>query len=64
MPKHHLRPKADFKPSLTLLGKLDEKIENGNDLAEQERLNRYKFGVKKPANKWFHEMDDCRITGD
>ena len=40
------------------------KIKNGIDLAEQERVNRFKYGVKKPANVWYHEMDDARITGD
>lgn len=28
-----------------------------------EKANRAKFGVKKPANVWRHEMDDHRITG-
>lgn len=41
-----------------------EKIKNGLDLGEQERINRFKYGVKKPANKWYHEMDDSRLTGD
>ena len=36
---------------------------NGIDLVAIERHNRYKYGVKKPANKWKHEMDDSRITG-
>ena len=36
---------------------------DGIDLAEQERVNRFKYGVKKPANIWGHEMDDARITG-
>ena len=34
------------------------------DYGELERQNRFKFGVKKPSNVWFHEMDDNRITGD
>ena len=29
-----------------------------------EWKNRFKYGVKKPANVWRHEMDDCRITGE
>ena len=67
LPKHQLRPKGvldGFKPATTLGGPFDEKIKNGLDLAEQERINRFKYGVKKPANKWFHEMDDSRITAD
>ena len=38
-------------------------IKGGINLAEIERQNRYKYGVKKPANRWKHEMDDNRITG-
>ena len=38
-------------------------IKGGISLAEIERENRYKYGVKKPANRWKHEMDDTRITG-
>lgn len=34
------------------------------DLGILELQNRIKFGVKKPANIWRHEMDDTRITGD
>ena len=34
------------------------------DLAEMEFQNRFRYGVKKPANVWRHEMDDSRITGD
>ena len=34
------------------------------DLAELELMNRSKYGVKKPANVWRHEMDDARITGE
>ena len=33
------------------------------DLGNLERYNRIKYGVKKPANIWHHEMDDCRISG-
>jgi len=33
------------------------------DLGDLERHNRMKYGVKKPANIWRHEMDDCRISG-
>lgn len=33
------------------------------DLGELERHNRMKYGVKKPANVWKHEMDDHRISG-
>lgn len=41
------------------------KIKDGfPDLGELERLNRVRFGVKRPANVWKHEMDDLRITGD
>ena len=40
------------------------KLPDSHDLAELERLNRIKYGVKKPANRWAHEMDDSRITGD
>ena len=36
----------------------------GVDLGELEKQNRLKFGVKKPANIWRHEMDDSRITAD
>ena len=36
---------------------------NNVDLGAIERQNRLKFGVKKPANIWKHEMDDNRITG-
>ena len=64
-PKHHLRPKGqEHKPVTSLGGPFNEKIKDGLDLAEQERINRFKYGIKKPANKWFHEMDDNRITGD
>lgn len=41
----------------------DQATNNGVDLVAIERHNRYKFGVKKPANRWKHEMDDSRITG-
>ena len=41
----------------------DSKVPDGIDLAEQERVNRFKYGVKKPANIWGHEMDDARISG-
>ena len=70
LPKHHLRPKGEgpkgegFKPSTTLGGPFDEQVKNGLDLAEQERINSLKYRVKKPADKWFHAMDDSRITGD
>ena len=40
------------------------KISDGMpDLGDLERTNRMKYGVKKPANIWQHEMDDNRITG-
>ena len=40
------------------------KMEDGMpDLGELERHNRMKYGVKKPANVWRHEMDDHRISG-
>jgi len=40
------------------------KIEDGMpDLGELELHNRSKYGVKKPANVWAHEMDDNRICG-
>lgn len=29
-----------------------------------ERQNRMRYGVKKPANIWRHEMDDTRITAE
>lgn len=64
LPKYNYRPKAEYRPTMPLGGPFNEKVPNGLDLAEQERVNRFKYGVKKPANKWFHEMDDCRITGD
>ena len=38
-------------------------IKGGFSLGEIEAQNRYKYGVKKPANRWKHEMDDSRITG-
>ena len=41
----------------------DQAAKGGVDLVSIERTNRYKFGVKKPANRWKHEMDDNRITG-
>jgi len=42
-----------------------ERINDGTpDLGRLEMENRLKFGVKKPANIWRHEMDDTRITGD
>ena len=41
----------------------DSGVKDGIDLAEQERVNRFKYGVKKPANIWGHEMDDSRISG-
>ena len=34
------------------------------DLGSLELANRMRFGVKKPANIWRHEMDDSRISGD
>lgn len=34
------------------------------DLGEMERRNRMRYGVKKPANIWRHEMDDTRITAE
>ena len=40
------------------------KIKGAVDFVEHERINRLKFGVKKPANVWYHEMDDNRITAD
>lgn len=41
-----------------------EKISDGMpDLGDLERHNRMKYGVKKPANVWRHEMDDSRISG-
>ena len=65
LPRHNLKPKGgDYKPTQPLGGPFNEKVKDGLDLAEQERTNRYKYGVKKPANKWFHEMDDSRVTGD
>ena len=40
------------------------KIEDGMpDLGSLELHNRSKYGVKKPANVWGHEMDDNRICG-
>lgn len=33
------------------------------DMGHLERANRMKYGVKKPANVWRHEMDDSRISG-
>ena len=43
---------------------LNEAPKNGIDLAELERKNRLRYGVKKPADRWQHEMDDGRITSD
>ena len=44
--------------------KQGSKIEDGMpDLGDLERHNRMKYGVKKPANVWRHEMDDNRISG-
>lgn len=34
------------------------------DLGTLERDNRNRFGVKRAANVWRHEMDDNRICGD
>ena len=41
----------------------EQAAKKGIDLVAIERHNRYKYGVKKPANRWKHEMDDSRISG-
>lgn len=37
LPKHHLRPKGEFRSTQPLGGPFNEKVEHGLDLAEQER---------------------------
>ena len=37
LPKHHLRPRGEYRPQQPLGGPFNDKVENGLDLAEQER---------------------------
>ena len=69
VPKHHANESIGKNDShsgniLSSSYLKEQAVKNGVDLAEIERYNRGRFGVKKPANKWAHEMDDCRITAD
>ena len=69
VPKHSLRRqinKNDTNASNILAQTSTLMAAATNDsinLGEIERANRFKYGVKKPANVWRHEMDDNRITG-
>lgn len=71
VPRHHLRQnlsKNDSHANNILL----QTFYNANkssqvdkvDLGTLEKDNRDRFGVKRAANVWRHEMDDNRISGD
>ena len=69
VPKHHMRgqlSKNDTNVNNILSNslKVAKTGQNSPHLGKIEQQNRIKFGVKKPANVWKHEMDDHRITGD
>ena len=62
-PKEHARYRKN-DPHAQNGASSHQRIQDGMpDLGELERHNRMKYGVKKPANVWRHEMDDCRISG-
>ena len=70
-PRYHNRPHKNATHTANILAtsshffqKATNQPSGNSPIGEIERFNRYKYGVKKPANVWKHEMDDTRITGE